>query len=127
MQPTLHIKLPAQLSSEAMQGKAVFDAKCQKCHGVNAAGSDKPHRWRLPITEDASLGVPWCWLAGGLVIRLRAYLQMMVEGPGRPDVLVGNTAGDLPRVAAVAVVKCNRAAASAFASGVEKCSALNVR
>lgn len=38
--PTVSVKIP-QLSDAAIRGKAVFDANCASCHGVNAAGTDK--------------------------------------------------------------------------------------
>ncbi|MBC7281985.1 cytochrome c [Hoeflea sp.] len=37
--PLVSVTVPA-LSETAEAGKAVFDAKCAKCHGANAAGQD---------------------------------------------------------------------------------------
>ncbi|UWQ04934.1 c-type cytochrome [Aliiroseovarius crassostreae] len=36
--PMAAVKLPAQLSGEAVMGKRAFDAVCVDCHGANAAG-----------------------------------------------------------------------------------------
>ncbi|WP_259794978.1 c-type cytochrome [Aliiroseovarius crassostreae] len=36
--PMVGVKLPAQLSGEAVMGKRAFDAICADCHGTNAAG-----------------------------------------------------------------------------------------
>jgi mono/diheme cytochrome c family protein len=37
----VHVAVPANLSQAATQGKEIFAANCQKCHGPNAAGSEK--------------------------------------------------------------------------------------
>ncbi|MDA5095769.1 cytochrome c [Aliiroseovarius sp. KMU-50] len=34
------VKLPSELSSDAVIGKRMFDAKCAACHGENAAGQN---------------------------------------------------------------------------------------
>lgn len=36
---TVNVK-PAQLAGAALEGKALFAANCQQCHGENGAGSD---------------------------------------------------------------------------------------
>lgn len=36
--PIVKVKLPAQLSPDAIVGKRAFDAYCARCHGTNAAG-----------------------------------------------------------------------------------------
>lgn len=38
--PIVEVSLPAELSSEAQIGKRAFEARCAKCHGVNAAGQN---------------------------------------------------------------------------------------
>ncbi|KUO64173.1 MAG: hypothetical protein APF80_17285 [Alphaproteobacteria bacterium BRH_c36] len=35
------VKLPAQLSKEAMDGGRLFADNCQRCHGENASGTSK--------------------------------------------------------------------------------------
>ena len=36
---TVAVKLPAELSAEALQGERLFKANCQACHGPNASGT----------------------------------------------------------------------------------------
>ncbi len=36
--PIVAPRLPGALSAEAEAGKALFEAKCASCHGINAAG-----------------------------------------------------------------------------------------
>lgn len=36
----VNVKLPANLSDEAMRGKTYFDTACASCHGENATGQD---------------------------------------------------------------------------------------
>ena len=38
--PIEDVRLPAELSSNAVVGKRAFDAKCASCHGENAAGQN---------------------------------------------------------------------------------------
>lgn len=37
----LDVNLPQSLSTEAVQGRALFKTHCQKCHGVNGSGTDR--------------------------------------------------------------------------------------
>lgn len=38
--PIAQVRLPAQLSGDAMMGQRAFEAKCATCHGANAAGQN---------------------------------------------------------------------------------------
>lgn len=38
--PIEDVRLPVELSSNAVIGKRAFDAKCASCHGANAAGQN---------------------------------------------------------------------------------------
>ncbi len=38
--PIVEVRLPTELSQEAMIGKRGFEAKCAACHGENAAGQN---------------------------------------------------------------------------------------
>ena len=50
----VNVRMPAQLSIMADLGGGVFNAVCAKCHGTNAAGTDKGpsliHRIYEPLT-----------------------------------------------------------------------------
>ncbi len=48
----VNVAVPAHLSQAAIQGQEIFVANCQKCHGPDAAGSEKGpplvHRFYAP-------------------------------------------------------------------------------
>ncbi len=92
--PLVEVRMPRQLSPQALRGRAVFEAECAACHGATAGGSDRGPPLVHPIYRPAHHAD----LAFASAIRfgVRQHHWYFGDMPPRPGV----ADGDIPAVIA---------------------------